>query len=87
MSVDTSAVTLNKFPHSKGATWVVVRTVCSQAVDKPVQCSKTVIAVREIFSELLNCCSYCICGLIGTESYNVHRVVSWRVGDVLTSSS
>ena len=61
MSADTSAVTLNKFPHSKGATRVVVRTVCSQAVDKPVQCSKAVIAVREIYSELLSCCSYCIC--------------------------
>lgn len=51
-SADTAATTLNKFPNSKGATWVAIGTVCRHAVDKPAHCSKAVIAVREIYSEL-----------------------------------
>lgn len=50
---DSSAITLNKFPSSKGATWVIIRTVFSHAVDKPADCGKAVIALREIYSELV----------------------------------
>ena len=53
MSLDSSAATLNKFPNSKGAVWVIMRSLCSHAVDKPVQCSKVVIALREVHSELV----------------------------------
>ena len=48
---DSSAVKLNQFPSSKGATWVLIRTVVSNAVDKPVDCDKAVIALGAIYSE------------------------------------
>jgi len=50
---DSSATTLNKFPSSKGATWVIIRTVFSHAVDKPMDRGKAVIALKEIYSEFV----------------------------------
>lgn len=52
--LDSSAATLNKFPNSKGAAWVVIKTVCVHAVDKPMHCTKAVIALREIHSEYID---------------------------------
>ena len=51
ISTDSSAITLNKFPSGKGAVWVIARSVCCFAVDKPAQRSKAVIALQEIHSE------------------------------------